>query len=166
MASGIFSNPNYTTALRLAPLITSSATVTFVGNQQWIFELFTRPELVAQGSKTFLPPWFSKAFCIGMPKVVGLVTFTAIGAVLNLHSSPRGAQRWYAAGAVLSAAHLLFVPALVGRAKGVVEDTEEEGRCLGEMKGWLRVNAVRASTVDVGAWICCLVAAVKSLRPV
>ncbi|KAK0702726.1 hypothetical protein B0H67DRAFT_604447 [Lasiosphaeris hirsuta] len=168
MASGTFFD--YSTALRLAPVITASATLTFAGNQQWIFELFTRPDLAAQ-SKTFLPPWFSAAFWIGMPKVVGLATASAIGGVLNLRNAGptlriSGAYGWYACGAVLAAAHVLFVPALVARAKGVAGDTRGEGRCLGEMKAWLRVNAVRTLTVDTGAWICFFIATVKALGPV
>jgi hypothetical protein len=166
MASGAFFN--YTTALRLAPVITASATLTFAGNQQWIFELFTRPELAAQ-SKTFLPPWFNTAFWIGLPKVAGLATASAIGAVLNLRDAgplrAKGAYVWYVYGAVLAAANLLFVPAAVARAKGVAEDTNGEGRCLREMKSWLRVNAVRTLTVDTGVWICLFIAAVKALGP-
>jgi len=42
---------------------------------------------------------------------------------------------------------------------------EAEERCLGEVKGWLRVNAVRTLTVDSGAWICFVIAAVKALGP-
>ncbi|KAK3363774.1 hypothetical protein B0T25DRAFT_492720 [Lasiosphaeria hispida] len=167
MASGAFFD--YTTALRLAPLITASATLTFAGNQQWIFELFTRADLAPQ-SKTFLPAWFRAAFWIGMPKLAGLAAASALGGVLNLRggaglAGASGAWTWYAGGAVLAAAHVLFVPALVVRAEGVVGDGSGEGRCLREMKGWLRVNALRTLTVDAGAWVCFLVAAVKTLGP-
>jgi len=172
MASGAFFD--YTTALRLAPAITASASLTFAGNQQWIFELFTRPELAAQ-DKTFLPRWFATAFAIGTPKVVGLVACSVIGAVLNLRCGAgdlraRGAYVWYVYGAVLGAAHWVFVPVLGRRVRGVVECAEggkgeAEERCLGEVKGWLRVNAVRTLTVDSGAWICFVIAAVKALGP-
>ncbi|KAK0639060.1 hypothetical protein B0T16DRAFT_338532 [Cercophora newfieldiana] len=167
MASGAFFDLN--TALRLAPVITASATVTFVGNLQWIYELFTRAELAAK-DKTFLPRWFNTAFWIGMPKVLGLVTASAIGAVLNIRSNPgdlkaKGAYAWYFYGAVLSAAHLLFIPAAVARTKEIAEDAKGDGQSVEEMKGWLRVNALRTLTVDTGAWICFVIATVKALGP-
>ena len=160
------SNQNNTqTLLRLLPLLTSTASLTFAGNQHWIFRLFSRPDLQPQ-SGAALPSWFAASFRIGMPKVVGLLTASMVGAAWNAATTSQtgAARRWYVAGGVLAGAHLLFVPAVAPRVRGIVEATTG-AESIRELKGWLRVNAVRTLSVDLGAWLCFVVGAVKALGP-
>jgi len=46
--------------------------------------------------------------------------------------------------------------------RGIVED--KQGRAVEELSGWLRVNFCRGLSVDLGAWVCLVVAGARALR--
>lgn len=153
------------TLLRLAPVISTTASLILAWDQHWMLSVFTLPSL-KRDSAQYLPKWFSAFFRSGLPSVLGFLSVTMATATLNLRAESlllkqRGSYYWYAAGAALAAGHLLFVPAVAPRIQAIVED-ETKGNSVGELRRWLRVNAIRGLTVDLGAWVCCVVAAVRT----
>ncbi|EGZ69392.1 hypothetical protein NEUTE2DRAFT_131784 [Neurospora tetrasperma FGSC 2509] len=163
MASRAFFDP--LTLLRLAPAISSTASLTLAWDQHWMLRIFTLPELELD-SNLYLPKWFHAFFRAGLPSVLAFLSVTMTTATLNLRSESlllkrRGSYYWYAAGAVLAAGHLLFVPAVAPRIQAIVEDETKE-KSVGELRRWLRVNGIRGLTTDLGAWVCCVVAVVRT----
>lgn len=163
MASRAFFDP--LTLLRLVPAISSTASLTLAWDQHWMLRIFTLPELELD-SNLYLPKWFHAFFRAGLPSVLAFLSVTMTTATLNLRSESlllkrRGSYYWYAAGAALAAGHLLFVPAVAPRIQAIVEDETKE-KSVEELRRWLRVNGIRGLTTDLGAWVCCLVAVVRT----
>ncbi|KAK1774931.1 hypothetical protein QBC45DRAFT_336427 [Copromyces sp. CBS 386.78] len=166
MASRAFFDPF--TLLRLAPPGTSTgccASLTLAWDQHWMLRIFTLPEL-ERDSSHYLPKWFSVFFRAGLPSVLAFVSVTLATSTLNLRAESlslkqRGSYYWYAAGTALAAGHLLFVPAVAPRIQAIVEDEGKE-KSVGELRRWLRVNAIRGLTTDLGAWVCCVVAVMRT----
>ncbi|KAK3391423.1 hypothetical protein B0T20DRAFT_78780 [Sordaria brevicollis] len=165
MASRQFFEP--LTLLRLAPIISSTASLTLAWDQHWMLRIFTLSNIENE-SQRYLPKWFAAFFRAGLSSVLGFLSVTMATSILNLRVNSlllqqRGSHYWYAAGAALAVGHLLFVPAVAPRIQAIVEDEEGKGKSVGELRRWLRVNAIRGLTTDLGAWVCCVVAAVKTL---
>lgn len=170
MASRQFFDPLI--LLPLAPIISSTASLTLAWNQHWMLRIFTLPELEHDSSQ-YLPKWFTAFFRTGLPSVFSFLSVTLATSILNLRIQQKiplllqqwgsGSYYWYAAGAALAADYLLFVPAVAPKIQAIVEDKGKGNKSVGELRRWLRVNALRGLTTDLGAWVCCVVAAVKTL---
>ncbi|KAK1752555.1 hypothetical protein QBC47DRAFT_404878 [Echria macrotheca] len=183
MASGRFLDP--LTLLRLAPAITAAASVTFSGNQQWIVSILLRDEFLCRSSSSsseseeerFRDPeavraWLDVFFGLARTKVTGLLGASILGAAGNVWfaGDDRGQKWWYGAGLVLAVGSLGMGRVMGRRAGEVVGKGNKngDGKVVVMVEGvrrWLRVNAVRSLTVDLGAWVCFVVAAVKALQP-
>lgn len=163
MASGLFFDP--LVALRAAPLVSSTCTLLYAWDQHLFLSNFNLPETRAPG-KAVISPYFKAFFRRAIWQVVGFITVTASTSLLNLYTgrsslNARGSASWYTAGAALSAGHLLFVPFIAPKVQSLVENTEEDSN--GALDRWLSINAVRSLTVDLAAWVACVVAVGKTL---
>ncbi|KAJ6438365.1 alpha glucosidase II [Purpureocillium lavendulum] len=192
MASGAFSGIDGKTALLLAPLATSTASLVF----GWDQHLFLSLLAASPQGEAALPGYWRALFPRGVTQVFALLGATAgasagaawaHGALLRR----RGALGWYAAAGLLALGHLAFVPAVAGRIKDMTEadtdaaadvnvgaegtttekaeaETEAQDNKRGRpdvvrlQREWLRVNLVRTLTTDLGAWVCAFVAAIKT----
>ncbi|CAJ2505568.1 Uu.00g129620.m01.CDS01 [Anthostomella pinea] len=165
MASRKFVDPM--TLLQLAPVISSSCSLWYSRDQQFFLSNLIQPKH-HNLSNQILPPYFQSFFWPGTAAVVGLLgtTFWSSMAVLRFSGTllrDRDSFNWYVAGASFAAGHLLFVPLVAPHVKAIFDDRKDGN--VDELRGWLRVNAIRTLTVDLAAWACCVVAAVKTFSP-
>ncbi|XP_014558570.1 hypothetical protein COCVIDRAFT_65362, partial [Bipolaris victoriae FI3] len=123
-----------------------------------------------EANQIVIPAWFTTFFNTGIYSVVALNTLTLSFSLANIYLlrpsfTTRGSigRRWYAIGAVATAAHYAFVP-LVGRSVralvGLCNGEEGEGRAeewLTEWRGW---HGVRMGSVDLVGWGCFVVGVV------
>ncbi|OIW32346.1 hypothetical protein CONLIGDRAFT_266872 [Coniochaeta ligniaria NRRL 30616] len=166
MASKLFFDP--LVALRAAPLVSATCTLLYAYDQHFFLGLLNRPD-TRQHSRPLLPAFFRSFFREGVVFVVAMLAVTTWGSVANLYVnrpslSARGSFGWYVAGAVLSSSHLLFVPGVapsIKRITGAEAGGEEDVNA--DLDEWLGVNKVRMLTVDLAAWVACVVAVGKSL---
>lgn len=165
MASGLFVNP--TTLLRITPLISSTCTLWFAWDQQVMYSTFTKPDLEKEAN-AILPLWWKKVFeSHDIERVLLPITVTAVTSIINIHKyggllQAKGSLRWYASGAALSVAHIAFVPAVMYKIKAMLDDNGK-GQAVEQQKKWLRVHILRTLTVDLGAWLACLIAVTRTV---
>ena len=163
MASGLFFDP--LVALRAAPLVSSTCTLLYAWDQHLFYSNFNRPETRLL-TKPVVAPYFKVSFRRGLPQVLILITATTATAIANLYNSrpllnTRGSTTWYRAAAALAASHLLFVPFIAPKVKGLVEE-DPAVDANDALDGWLSTNAIRSLTVDLAAWVACVVAVGKT----
>ncbi|KAI0873968.1 hypothetical protein GGS24DRAFT_501319 [Hypoxylon argillaceum] len=112
-----------------------------------------------------LPQYFTSFFARGAPRVLGLLATTVIssGAILRHANDTQvnDARLWYIAGLSFAIAHLAWVPSILPPVRAIENDAK--GQNVAHLEHWLRLHAWRSLTVDVGAWICCVVATIRSL---
>ena len=177
MASGAFVDPK--ALLLVTPLVSSTVTFWFAGDQDFFLGLFTE---VAKDNKTsiaggagknktlsdaILPAYFAPFFYRGLPRVIGplsVTTWASIGCTYFHRGllQRTGSLWWYAGAAALATAHLAYTPLVAWRINSILEDEGKEGRTnVDILREWLRVNWARWWTTDVGAWACAIVAVAK-----
>ncbi|SPN98658.1 related to integral membrane protein [Cephalotrichum gorgonifer] len=164
MASRLFFDP--VVALRTAPLVSSTCTLFYAFSQDFFLRIFNHADLRKE-NKSAVSPYFKIFFCRGLPIVLSLLSATTSTTVANLYTQPsslrnKGAYSWYMAAAIFSASHILFVPFVPGSVKRLVEN-EKDTDANDTLDEWLSVNALRGLTVDLVAWVACVVAVGKSL---
>lgn len=166
MASRLFFDP--LTALRAAPLVSSTCTLLFAWDQHLFLSLLNSPSPeIRSKSKPLLRPYFSIFFRRGLLMVLTFILASTASAAANLRVRSdglraRGSFAWYVAGAALSAGHLAYVPWIAPSVRDVVEATGED--VIEKLDGWLALNWRRMVTVDLGAWIAFGVAVAGTLR--
>lgn len=166
MASKLFFDP--LVALRAAPLVSSTCTLLYAYDQHLFLGLLNRPE-TRQQSRPLLPAYFRSLFRQGVVFVVAMLAVTTWSSVANLYAGrpslrAKGSLWWYVAGAALSSSHLLFIPGIAPSVKRIWEAKGGDGEDVnGALDEWLGVNKLRMLTVDLAAWVACVVAAGKSL---
>jgi hypothetical protein len=165
MASKLFFDP--IVALRAAPLVSSTCTLLYAYDQHFFLGLLNRPD-TRHHSKALLPAYFRTFFREGVAFVIAMLAVTTWGSVANLYVrrpnlQARGSLCWYVAAAVLSSSHLLFIPGVAPSIKRISEAKGGEEDVNGALDEWLCVNKLRMVTVDLLAWVACVVAVGKSL---
>lgn len=165
MASRDFFDP--LVLLRTAPLITASASLSYCWAQNLFIGLFTR-ERNRDKSNPLLPTYVEDWFYGYTGQLIATYTTTILTASANLYYHGQSLRsldsaNWYAAGAILSAAHFAFVPAVAWKFTAIIND-ETNGNSVKVLDEWLKVHRIRTLTVDVLGWTCLLVGATKSLR--
>ncbi|KAI0887845.1 uncharacterized protein GGS22DRAFT_154451 [Annulohypoxylon maeteangense] len=168
MASGLFLNP--LTLLRVAPLITSTASLTIASDSHLFLSSLVSLKRERSTVNQVAPRYFETFFWRGLPEI--LVTFglsLAFG-IANSYGGRRpraAAWAWYAGGSAFSLAHFAFVPTIAFKVRDAIEAKEApDGGAAEAIQGWLNVHHVRMALADIPAWTCFLVAVVKSLRPI
>ncbi|KAJ5628641.1 hypothetical protein N7490_010869 [Penicillium lividum] len=158
MASGLIFDR---TLLRTAPLITSTCTLWYSLDQDFFLNIFLHSDHRTR-SNELLPSYFRIFFVPGTLRVLGLLALTLTGGGYNILTGRSGlgssaSMPWYAAGTVLAASHLLFVPAVAPKIQAVIEDAKQ-GSSTEDLKGWLNIHRLRTWTVDLASWACFAVA--------
>jgi hypothetical protein len=159
MASGLIFDPHV--LLRTAPLITSTCSLWYSLDQDFFLKNFLHPDHRTR-SNEIVPSYFNVFFVPGTIRVLGLLAMTMTGGGYNILARRSGSGsstslRWYTAGTLLAASHLLFVPAVAPKIQAMVEDSSK-GRSTDDLEGWLNVNRIRTWTVDFAAWACFAIA--------
>ncbi|KXH33022.1 hypothetical protein CSIM01_05157 [Colletotrichum simmondsii] len=166
MASGQFFDP--LVALRVAPLVSSTCTLLFAWDQHFFLSLFNDTSELRKKSAPMLKPYFNTFFSRGVFFVLGFIAVSTSTGIANLYTQPaalrsQGTYWWYAAGAAMSAGHLLYVPAVAPHVKALAEAKDDDD-VNGILDEWLKANWLRMVTVDLGAWLAFGVGALSTLR--
>ncbi|GAB0133899.1 hypothetical protein EsDP_00002293 [Epichloe bromicola] len=164
-------------ALLLAPLVSSSCSLVFAWDQHVFLSNFTHPELSGRGN-AILPTYWRVMFPWGLTQVVsllGVTTWTSVGAIVWHRGllQRRGSLQWYAGAAGLAVGHLLYAPLVAPLIKYMMDDegggrplerrrAEPGNRNVEAQRRWMGYNMARLLTTDLGAWVCCAVAVVKT----
>ncbi|KAI5866083.1 hypothetical protein GGS23DRAFT_367624 [Durotheca rogersii] len=157
------------TLLRVAPLLTSTATLVHAGDAHLF--LSTLVGLRPQRPKVneLAPRYFESFFWRGLPLIfLGYGASVALG-VANYVALRRAASvsAWYAGGSVLALAHFAFVPKIMWRVKDAIDaDEAPDGPGAQAIQRWLNVHYARMALADFPAWTCFFVAALKVLKPI
>ncbi|KAF3019693.1 hypothetical protein E8E14_006592 [Neopestalotiopsis sp. 37M] len=163
MASRAFFDP--ITLLRAAPLISSTAALTYSFDQWNFLANFLRP-IHYDNFNTLVPPYFATFWPVGLAQILVLYGVTIGTGIANVRQ-PNGAWQWYAAGTTLAFAHFAFVPKIMWPVQAIFEEVEEpRGNGNKALKWWLNVHSIRSFVADLPAWICFSVAALASLQAV
>ncbi|KAH8177272.1 hypothetical protein LIA77_02354 [Sarocladium implicatum] len=169
MASGAFVDPKK--LLLAGPLVSSTCTLLFARDQDFFLSLLTPPSLPTSDRakvNSLLPSHFSRFFNGGIPFVLTFLTATTGLGCASAWSLGRESRAfgWYVCGVGLAVGHLGFTPWVAPRIKAIVEDEGKgsNGKDNVEvLSEWLAVNRVRMWTTDLGAWVCCAMAAITAL---
>lgn len=160
MASQQFIDP--LVALRAAPLISATCSLSFAWDQHFFLRLLNEPG-TRENSKAMLSTYFPSFFRHATPYIVVLLSITMGTTIANLYIRPASliateSTRWYKAGAIFAFGHLLFVPFVASSVKDI---HDQHGDNNNNLDRWLRVNAIRGLTVDLAAWVTFAIALSK-----
>ncbi|KAI1316783.1 hypothetical protein F5Y16DRAFT_414701 [Xylariaceae sp. FL0255] len=144
--------------------MSSTSSLWYAWDQYEQMTLFRQNELKPL-SNQLLPRYFTAFFSRGVPRVLGLLAATTFscGAILRSSSGmlkASGAYSWYIGGLCLALAHLAWVPFIVGPVQAIEKDAKEHN--VTHLDNWLRLHVWRTLTVDICAWICCIMATIAS----
>lgn len=164
MASRQFFDP--VILLRVAPLITSSATLSYCWAQNVFISIFTR-QRNREKSNPLLPTYIEDWFYGYTGQLIAVYTTTILTASANCYFrrqilAASNSAKWYAAGAVFSAAHFAFVPAVAWKFTTIIND-ETKGNSVKVLDEWLKVHRIRSLTVDIVSWGCILLGVLRAL---
>lgn len=156
-------------ALRITPLISTTCTLLYARDQDFFLRLFNHPASHRAKSRPFLPSYWQAFFRRGIYLVVGCLGATFWSSLANLYVRrpmlhARGSFGWYAAAAGLAVGHLLFVPAVAPSVKAIWNAEKEGTDANMALDEWLGVNRLRMWTVDLAAWVACVVAVTRTLE--
>jgi hypothetical protein len=124
--------------------------------------VLVRPQLQPAGNQ-ILPPCFKPWFWPATAQVISFMGLTTAGALANVwdaNAAGANARMWYFAEAALTVGHAAFVPWIEHK---VLRILDNKGDNVQDLTDWLAVNRVQGLTVDLGAWMCCLVAVAKTM---
>ncbi|KAI8964551.1 hypothetical protein F5Y11DRAFT_315990 [Daldinia sp. FL1419] len=165
MASGLFFDP--LTLLRVAPLVTSTASIVIAGDSHIFLNALVSHKQRGKVNEV-APRYFEAFFWTALPCI--FVTYGAsvtLGLVNSYSRSYAASWNWYAAGSALAFAHFAFVPKIMWKVKDAIDAKEDpNGGAVNAIQGWLDVHHVRTALVDIPAWACFLVATVKALKSI
>ncbi|KAK7750070.1 hypothetical protein SLS62_008063 [Diatrype stigma] len=155
--------------LYLVPAISSTCSLFFAWDQFVFLRLFLKKDVQPHGNRLQSSYW--KSFFPQAVVVVFAGIGTTAGASFTLMATQsdillaKGTYNWYLAGAVLAIAHLPFAPTIMPTIKRLQDPKKDVDSGTATLQKWLRIHTTRALTVDLGSWICCVVAATKTLSP-
>ncbi|KAK6957178.1 hypothetical protein Daesc_002464 [Daldinia eschscholtzii] len=166
MASGLFFDP--LTLLRVAPLVTSTASIVIAGDS----DLFLSALISLKQHRTKVneigPRYFETFFWKGLPYIFLTYGLSVTCGLVNSYSRWHAVSwKWYAAGSLLAFSHFAFVPKIMWKVKDAIDAKEDpNGGATNALQGWLDVHHVRTALVDVPGWACFLVGTVKGLQSI
>lgn len=167
MASGLFFDP--LKLLRLAPLVTTTSSLTFAWDEHWYLSGFLRPEH-RQHSEAMLPSYFRRFFEQGIYIIAGLNMLTIGTSIANLLLIDRDAPShapsgkcFYWAGLSFTIAHFIFAPLVAYPIRDIIED-RSQGKSTGILKRWLEIHHIRVLVVNLPGWASFLAAVLTTFH--
>ena len=147
--------------LRIAPLITSTASLTFARDQHIFFRAWLHPPYRSEAN-ILLPRWFAHFLKGGFPFILVFYPGTAALAIANLcvgkgTDEYSKASLWYWGGFLGTVGHFFFATWAIRLLRAVSRD-ESKGKSTENLRRWLDMNYWRSISVDMGGWLCYLVA--------
>jgi len=150
--------------LRLAPLITSTASLMYGHDQHLFFSAFLHDSYRLEANK-FLPSWFKICLKRAILPILTLYPLSITLATTNIYLSDQGssdARVWYWSGLVFTIGHFLFGKK-AARLLIAIENDQSGGNSTKDMREWLDMNFTRTLTVDLLGWLSFLMAAMASV---
>ncbi|KAF4634782.1 hypothetical protein G7Y89_g3307 [Cudoniella acicularis] len=153
--------------LRLLPVLTSTILLMFALDEHIFLGTWMEPTF-RDRANAHLPVWFQHwgrrsryVIILGYPG-------TYVLAVLNLIIGRNemvavGGDKWYWLGLMFSAAHIVFYARKALKLLAEIKADIPKGNPTYSMGVWLKMNWTRALLTDLPAWICFIVAALKTL---
>ena len=147
--------------LRLAPVLTTTAYLTFTCAEDLYFQPYLAPSL-HKASNDLLPFYITIWYTRGMILIFTLYSLTWATAIANLpvadllHSSG-SSFALYMFGLMFSIGHMLWGPKAMGLLNAIKKREGGDGS-VELVRTWCRMNIIRGIAVDVPAWGCFLAA--------
>ena len=163
MASGIIFDPYV--LLRLAPALTSTATLIFGHDHDLLMQPFL-DESARDKSNAVLPHWIKPYMARAVYFVFTVYPLTASLAIANAltrNPSNETATTWYWAGLAFTLGHFAFAKRALDAMNAISAD-ESKGNSTKDLKKWLDNNLLRSLSVDLPGWASFVVAALLSLK--
>ena len=167
--------------LRLAPLLTSTATLMYAHDHDRFFRAFIHPAHTP-AANALIPSWTAAMMPRGGLTIFTLYPLTLLFALLNyfdvgatatvtganvsgaiMEGAVVGGTQWYGYGALFTIAHFFFAKWAIGLLNAMKGD-ESKGRATEDMRKWVGMNVLRTMFVDLPGWVCYLVAVTGSLK--
>ena len=152
--------PTSRVLLGLAPLLLSTATLTFAHDHDLFFRSMLAPRLKAQ-STAFIPPFIDTYMLRGGLTIFTLYPSTLMLALFNTWFAGKS-RFWYGLGAACTVGHFLFAKWALGLLEEMRGDKAGRGRDY--MGNWARMNVIRTMSVDMAGWVCYLIAVLKVMQ--
>ena len=160
MATGAFFDP--LKLLRLAPLVTSTASLTFAHDQHLFFSPWLHQSYQPEAN-ALLPRWFHICLKRALVVIITLYPLNALFAIANLYTCSEGRVKvWYWSGLAFTMGHFLFAKNALGLLDRVQYE-KEKGQCTRDLRQWLDMHAWRSLVVDLLGWVSFGVAAAEGL---
>ncbi|KAK4445193.1 integral membrane protein [Podospora aff. communis PSN243] len=163
-----------TTVLRLAPLLLTTSSLNFSYNQYLFLDPFLHlPPSHQSTTNQTLRRYVHRQFPSGLVAILALYPLTWATAIINLTSGSRLLphiapldvipRRWYTAGLLFNAGHMLWAP----KAKGLMQEIgglgeyadrprigeKDERDEVGLLKEWLGLHVWRSVLADFPGWV-------------
>ena len=148
--------------IRLAPLLTSTASLTFAHDHDLFFRAFLHPSYTTKAN-AFIPPWTAIYMPRGGFTIMTLYPSTLLLAIANVYVGNTPAASFYYAGLAFTIGHFLFAGRAIGLLNRMKRD-ESKGKSTDDMAAWVNMNVLRTLAVDLPGWVCYLLAAMGSLQ--
>ena len=150
--------------LRLAPLINSTASLTFAHDHDLFFRIFSHPDCKDKAN-TLIPPWMGVYMPRGLKRIIWFYLGTFILALANILTvGPEDSTSWYWLGLVFTIGHVaIFGKQAVGLLNSMKDDGSK-GSGTADMAAWVDMNVYRTLLVDIPGWLCYLTAALSFVK--
>ena len=147
--------------LRLAPVLTTTAYLTFTCAEDLYFKPYMFPAL-HKASNALLPMYITIWYTRGMILIFTLYGLTWATAIANLPVADLLGRSWpsfalYMLGLMFSIGHMLWGPKAMGLLNAIKKREGRDGS-VELAREWCRMNIIRGIVVDVPAWGCFLAA--------
>ena len=147
--------------LRLAPLITSTASLMYAHDQHIFFLTFLHPSYRSEANQ-FFPRWFKICLQRALWPIATLYPLSILSSATNIYLlDPKSADArlWYWSGLAFTTGHFLFGKK-AKRLLDEIQNDKSKGKSTEDMREWLDMNFVRSLTVDLLGWVSFVGAAV------
>ncbi|EJP61201.1 hypothetical protein HC256_009840 [Beauveria bassiana] len=146
--------------LRIAPLLSTSAYLTFTAAEDLYFKPYLDPS-VAKAAEALLPAYIAIWYSRGMVLIFTIYPLTWCTAIANLPvdklvQQSKPAFILYILGLAFSLGHMLWGPRAMSLLNSIKEKKGQGSTDI--VRVWCRMNLTRGLLVDVPAWGCFLAA--------
>jgi hypothetical protein len=153
--------------LRLLPVLSSTVTLMFAVDEHIFLGTWMHPNF-RDRANAHLPAWFYNwgrrgrwVIILGYPTNYILGILNLLVARDQLHAAR--SEKWYGLGLAFSVGHIAIFARRALKLLAEIKNDVPKGNSTYSMGVWLRMNWIRALTTDFPAWVCFVVAALKTL---
>jgi len=153
--------------LRILPVLSTAITLQFAVDEHIFLGTWMHPSF-RDRANTHLPAWFYNWGRRGRWIIILGYPANYILGILNLliardQLKAAGSEKWYWLGLLFSAGHIAIYAKGALKLLSDIKEDVPKGNSTYSMGVWLKMNWVRAVTTDMPAWVCFVVAALKTL---